>query len=93
MRLLDVGYGVGSITSGTAEAVGASGLVPGLDRLAGLLRIAREHYASAAHFWFIRGGVSRLPVRRSFGVVTSARTPERRASAGPLVVVGSLPTP
>lgn len=60
-RLLDVGCGPGTVTSGLARAV-APGLVTGLDAAADVLATAREHAAETglANLEFVEGDVYAL---------------------------------
>jgi ubiquinone/menaquinone biosynthesis C-methylase UbiE len=69
MRVLDVGCGSGSITSGIAEAVGTTGYVVGVDRDETLLRLATP--GSAVYRCL---DAAALDYERDFDVVTAART-------------------
>jgi SAM-dependent methyltransferase len=84
MRVLDVGCGTGSITSGIARVVGPTGLALGIDRDPVLLRTAQEQHAGVAALRFEERDVFDLDPDPPFDLVTAARVLqwiERPASA------------
>jgi SAM-dependent methyltransferase len=71
LSVLDVGCGTGAITAGIAQAVGADGLVLGVDRDERLLEIARRQNPELR---FEQADAVSLPFHQQFDVVTAART-------------------
>lgn len=69
MHVLDVGCGTGAITAGIARAVGADGLVVGVDRDASMFVVPSEPNLSC-----LQADVHVLPFEGAFDVVTAART-------------------
>jgi SAM-dependent methyltransferase len=77
MSVLDVGCGVGAITTGIAKAVvapGADGRVVGLDRDLENLAVAREHSGGLSNLSYELGDALSLPFKAAFDIVTAART-------------------
>jgi SAM-dependent methyltransferase len=74
LSVLDVGCGTGAITVGIARAVGAGGLVVGVDRDAGLLEAARQAHQGIANLEFELADATELPFQARFDIVTAART-------------------
>jgi ubiquinone/menaquinone biosynthesis C-methylase UbiE len=74
LAVLDVGCGVGAITSGIAHAVGPEGCVVGVDRDPGLLEIARTEHNNLSNLRFEIGDATNLGFRSQFDIVTAART-------------------
>lgn len=73
MSVLDAGCGVGSITRGMAEFVGASGYVLGLDRDAELLESARTLNGDLAQLEFREADLIDFNTDRPFDIVSAAR--------------------
>jgi len=69
MRVLDAGCGSGSITSGIAQRVGASGFVVGIDRDASLLAQA----IAAPNLRFEQTGICEYHAAEPFDIATAAR--------------------
>jgi SAM-dependent methyltransferase len=74
LSVLDVGCGTGAITAGIAQAVGPLGSVTGVDRDAGLLKIARRSHAGLPTLHFEEGDATSLAFLNRFDIVTAART-------------------
>ena len=72
--MLDIGCGIGAITSGIAVAVGLEGRVVGVDRDAGHLNVARGEYSRLSNLTFETGDATSLDYRGEFDIVTAART-------------------
>ncbi|HEV2173438.1 MAG TPA: methyltransferase domain-containing protein, partial [Nitrospira sp.] len=74
MSVLDVGCGTGAITHGIAEVVRVNGgLTVGIDVNPNLIAAAVENHKSDSRLWYVTGDAYRLPLRRTFDIVTAAR--------------------
>jgi SAM-dependent methyltransferase len=69
-----VGCGSGAITAGIAKVVAPGGAVVGLDRDDANLTIARQEHPDFRNLRFENGDILALDFKRSFDIVTVART-------------------